>query len=485
MRRLLLLVLAAPLAAQNYVVSNLDGTPNPVSGSPFAISRTGDIAAGLASPPGFGFGAAARWLGHGTSVLPMLPGDEASDASGVNDAGTVVGQSTDVVQVGSQIHFTFRGVVWQNGQPTLLSDLATSGDTDIVPINGVSLDDYGRIVGQGRRTGVQALRGFLLEGGVMTDLGSLTGTLDFSVTPAAMNEQRVVVGAAEAPDHFNHAFVWKDGVMTDLHTLAGVPGRNSHAAAINEAGVIVGDADPVADFLDYQNAAVWENGVVTFLPDLGDVGGVIESFARDINDHGTIVGTSITPSFEVHAVTWRNGQCVDLNTLIPPNSGWSLANAYAISNDGRIVGEGFTSLGLQAFELVPDSAGGFEVYGAGCAGSGGYVPGLWGQGWPNGGGDISLAVTNGLGGAAGLLLVGLGNQMASFKGCTLFNLPLSSLSVPLALTPGGPGGGQWTLPITLPASVPTGSLFLQAALLDAGAPHGVTLSNAVRLDLGP
>src|SRR6185295_4660245 len=131
------------------------------------------------------------------------------------------------------------------------------------------------------------------------------------------------------------------GVMTDLHVQSGVPGRNSHAAAINEAGVIVGDADPVADFLDYQNAAVWENGVVTYLPDLGDVGGVIESYARDINDHGAIVGTSVTPNFEVHAVTWRDGLCVDLNTLIPPGSGWLLANAWGVANDGRIVGEGF------------------------------------------------------------------------------------------------------------------------------------------------
>ena len=262
MRALLVLLLCAPLGAQNYLALSLDTSDDPVSGTPFAISRTGDIAAGLASPPGFFNGAPARWAGHGTGVLALLPGDEAGAASGVNDAGTIVGQSTDVVQVGQQTHFTFRGVVWQGPQPTLLSSLATSGDTDIVPLNGVTLDDYGRIVGLGRRDGVQALRGFLLQAGEMTDLGSLTGSLASSATPAAMNEQATIVGAAEAADHFNHAFAWKDGVMTDLHVQSGVPGRNSHAAAINEAGVIVGDADPVADFLDYQNAAVWELSLI-------------------------------------------------------------------------------------------------------------------------------------------------------------------------------------------------------------------------------
>lgn len=485
MRALILLLACAPLAAQDYSVSFLDATPNPPGGTPFAVSRTGDIAVGLSAPPGFFWGAPVRWIGHGTSVLPILPGDEGGSASGVNDAGVVVGESTDVQDGGPFTIFTSRAVVWVNAQPTLLADLATSGDTDIVPFSGIDVNNHGRILGYGKRKNVQGLRGFVLQDGKMTDLGSLQGTLTSSASPDGMNEQGVVVGSSEAPNFFKHAFVWQDGVMTDLHATSGVIGRNSHAVAINEAGVIVGDADPVNDFLDYQNAAVWKNGVVTYLPDLGDVGGVIESFARDINDHGTIVGTSVTPSFEVHAVTWIDGQCVDLNTLIPPGSGWLLANAWGVANDGRIVGEGFTARGLQAFVLEPDSAGGFDVYGAGCAGGGGFVPGLWGQGWPNGGGEISLAVTNGLGNAAGLLLVGLGNQTAPFKGCTLSILPLSPLAVPLSLSSGGAGGGQLVLPITLPPSVPAGSLFLQAALADPGAAHGVTVSNAVRMILVP
>jgi len=274
-------------------------------------------------------------------------------------------------------------------------------------------------------------------------------------------------------------------VMSDLHVSSGVIGRNSHAVAINESGVIVGDADPTADFLDYQNAALWQDGVLTYLPDLGDVGGVIESYARDVNDHGTVVGTSVTPSFEVHAVMWVDGQVVDLNTLIPPGTGWLLANAYAIANDGRIVGEGFSPQGLQAFVLVPDSDGGFDVYGKPCIGSGGIYPGLWGQGDPTSGGQLSLALTNGYGGSAGLLLVGLDDQSAPFKGCTLSILPLSPLSVPLLLTPGGIGGGQWSLTTTLPPAVPAGSLYLQAALADPNVLTGVTLTNALRMDLAP
>jgi len=483
---LAVLLLAASLVAQTYTPLFLDSNNKASSGLAVSISRTGDLAAGTAVPVvGTGWGSPARWTSSGTQFLPILAGDEAGGGYGINDVGTVVGESIDVVQQHQLIIFTSRGVAWIDGQVVLLSDLATSGDTDIEPFAGLALNNHGQTLGWGKRDGVDGLRGFLLEDGVMTDLGSLQGTITGSTEPYDLNEQGTAVGSSAAPDFFNHAFVWQDGVMTDLHVSSGVIGRNSHAASINEFGVIVGDADPTADFLDYQNAALWQDGVVTYLPDLGDVGGVIESYARDVNDHGTIVGTSVTPNFEVHAVMWVDGQVTDLNTLIPPGSGWLLANAYAIGNDGRIVGEGFSLQGLEAFVLVPDSDGGFEVYGAGCAGSEAFVPGLWGQGDPVGGGSLSLALTNGLGGAPGLLLLGLGDQSAPFKGCTLHVLPLSPLSVPLFLTPGGAGGGQWALEATLPASVSAGSLYLQALLADAGAPSGVSVTNALRLDVAP
>jgi hypothetical protein len=83
------------------------------------------------------------------------------------------------------------------------------------------------------------------------------------------------------------------------------------------------------------------------------------------------------------------------------------------------------------------------------------------------------------------LLIGFDDQTAPFKGCTLSILPLSPLSLPLFLTAGGAGGGQWALHTNLPPAVPAGSLFLQAALLDGGAPSGVTLTNALRMDLVP
>src|SRR5262245_2310674 len=341
---LALLLLTFPLAAQDYKVGQLDLTGTTIFGTAASTSRTGDWVAGTAQAVGASWSKPARWqVGQPTTILPILLDDETGSAWGINDAGQVVGESVNVEQQHQLTFFTEHGVAWLGVLAVPLSSLATSGDTDIEPFVGVAINNHSQILGWGKRPDVDGIRGFVLDGnGVMTAIGSLLGTPTGSAMPSAINEQGAVVGASTAPDFFNHAFVWQGGVMQDLHVISGVPGRNSHAAAINEAGTIVGDADPTADFLDYQSAAVWQGGVVTFLPDLGDVGGVIESFARDINDHGTIVGTSVTPTFEVHAVTWRDGQCVDLNTLIPPGTGWLLANAYSISDDGRIVGEGFT-----------------------------------------------------------------------------------------------------------------------------------------------
>ncbi len=64
---------------------------------------------------------------------------------------------------------------------------------------------------------------------------------------------------------------------------------------------------------------------------------------------GQIVGSSGN-----RAVHWENDQIVDLNTLIPPKSGWVLTKATGINENGQIVGVG--SLGgdpFRAFILSP------------------------------------------------------------------------------------------------------------------------------------
>lgn len=68
--------------------------------------------------------------------------------------------------------------------------------------------------------------------------------------------------------------------------------------------------------------------------DLGTLGGV-SSAAADVNNSGTIVGSSLTATGETHAFRWTLlGGMVDLGTL--PGDGWS--KAVGITDDGQILG---------------------------------------------------------------------------------------------------------------------------------------------------
>ena len=63
--------------------------------------------------------------------------------------------------------------------------------------------------------------------------------------------------------------------------------------------------------------------------------------AYDVNDFGEIVGASDVASGGRHAfITTIGGPMVDLNSLIPVNSGWVLAEARAINAQGQVIGNG-------------------------------------------------------------------------------------------------------------------------------------------------
>jgi probable HAF family extracellular repeat protein len=380
--------------------------------------------------------------------------------------------------VGGLIKVYPHAALWINRKPVAISSLVTGGATfDLRYANRIN--EKGQILGLARDNNLSIIRAFLFENGYVTDLGSLQST--GSSEPFDMNEQGHAVGCSTSdPSNFNHAFLWKDGVMTDLHDPAVIQGQISTARAINEFGVIAGSADFINDGSQNETAAFWNNGTIT---NLGTLGGTT-SFARDINDHGTVVGISITGSWEPHAFIYRGDKMVDLNTLIPQGTGWSLANAHCINNSGVIVGEGFFNGVIRPYILVPDCAGGFVIYAAGGHGSGGFVPGLYGQGSPTPGGDISLVVVNGTGGAGGWLLTGSGYGTRRVGPDSFLRiLPLRPLRVPLLLGGNGAGAGCIRINASIPSGLPPTMFTLQAILDDPGVPIGYPVSNPLEMTI--
>jgi probable HAF family extracellular repeat protein len=86
------------------------------------------------------------------------------------------------------------------------------------------------------------------------------------------------------------------------------------------------------------------------MQDLGALGANDDSVALGINDSGEIVG------FDNNAIAFlwtKTGGMKDLNSLIPPNSGWTLNHAAAINTSGQITGYGQFQGATHAFLLTP------------------------------------------------------------------------------------------------------------------------------------
>jgi uncharacterized membrane protein len=95
----------------------------------------------------------------------------------------------------------------------------------------------------------------------------------------------------------------------------------------------------------------WRLGV---LEDLGTIPGQ-DCYAEAVNDRGDIVGwsrTFSTPPY-VAVLKQHGGNIVDLNTFLPPGSGWTLVRAEGINDDGVIVGVGARNGFFEPFVMTP------------------------------------------------------------------------------------------------------------------------------------
>jgi probable HAF family extracellular repeat protein len=115
----------------------------------------------------------------------------------------------------------------------------------------------------------------------------------------------------------------KTYTAVDLGTLPG--GTHSSAVAINSAGQVVGQSGTTGGV---NHAALWENGVVI---DLGNLGGRT-AIALAISNAGQVVGSSETAGGTVRAFLWKAGVMTDLGT--PGGTG---SQAVAINDRGQIL----------------------------------------------------------------------------------------------------------------------------------------------------
>jgi probable HAF family extracellular repeat protein len=255
-------------------------------------------------------------------------GGSRSFGQGINNHAVITGYSQITGDL--SVHaFSFKDGV--------MSDLGTLG--------GDSSQAFG-INSSGQITGNAQLRdgpvhAFLFNQGNMMDLGTVGGTTSFGL---ALNRFGNVTGASYLlGDSVYHAFLYEHGSMTDLGSLL----LFSEGLAINDKNQVVG----ITDVPGGSHAFLLTDGKMS---DLGTLGGTV-SQAMGVNNAGHVVGTaSLTGDQASHAFIYVPGSgMLDLNTLIPPESGWTLQVARAINDREEIVGFGLINGQSRAFLLKP------------------------------------------------------------------------------------------------------------------------------------
>ncbi len=284
-------------------------------------------------------------------------------ATGINNSGQVVGYTYTIGFAGASIPFLYSNGTLTNlpyfGEPGGAEGLAINSSAQIVGTNGDAL-----LISNGQLYNLNFIAtppaGFFLESAnAINDSGEIAGTM-----------------SACYPCSTTYAFLDSNGTVTDLATLSASSYTPQSANGLNNSGEAVGDG---VDANGNQIAFLYANGSVTELnltsanainrsgeiagmsgsdavlyddgqlTDLGNLGGLSE--ANALNDQGDAVGVSaLSPQCvlldnydcpDEDAFLYSNGALIDLNSLLPPDSGWQLYDATGINDSDQIVGDGY------------------------------------------------------------------------------------------------------------------------------------------------
>jgi probable HAF family extracellular repeat protein len=331
--------------AQSYNITDLGALPGDTISYPAGLNSQGQAAGTSANATS---GIATLYSDGHTISLGALGASDMSFGEAINDSGQVVGY--DWLNSAGVGH----AFLYSNGRMMDIhsASLFPNGST------AQGINHSGQVVGYGWINGADD-HAFLYNGGRTVDLGTLGGTESMAL---AINDAGQIVGHSTTASGVVHAFLYSNGHMTDLGMPSGAAG--SSALAINRTGQIVG----LIGINSSSHAALYSGGVWT---DLGTVAGAtLGAVATGINDAGQIVGQATfpkvlirpaspgkralyKPSFRVGFVV-QNGALVDLNTLVPANSGYAITGAVGINDLGEILCSATTaSSASRAIVLTP------------------------------------------------------------------------------------------------------------------------------------
>ena len=262
-----------------------------------------------------------------TSLGP-LPGGNTSLARGINSAGEIVGSWGDVVKGPFPLAF-----IWREGE---MIDINPDFGTDSSRALDINAD--GLVTGWMGTSNINDSHAFIWDDGNVSELPFVPG--GFTSEGHAINSHGDVAGWGRVQDIpvVVHGFIWTNGEMTDIGTLPGF--ESTTTRAMNDARVVVGAAEDPG-----QRAFVWQNGVLTALNDLIPPRlGLNITLATGINNAGQITAKASGPDGIVAVLLTPidgplgdlNGDCeVGVGDLLILLASWGLCKECDADLDGN------------------------------------------------------------------------------------------------------------------------------------------------------
>lgn len=325
---------------------------------------------------------AFSWSNGVMTNLGALPGagtNRFARGFGINDNGVVVGEFNNDAS---------RAFVYSPSVGAMVGLTRLAGDND----RGVATDinNNGVIVGASSNGTVTRATRWTDPGSgyVPADLGSIDGTANFISRATAINANGAVTGFSRDPlAMISQATLWDGNSITDLNSL-GNGSQFSQGNGLNDANVVVGQSNTgqtVGQLIGGTSTTpiirgfVWQTGSMIelppfdlFTPTNNGPNTNYHSYAADVNNDGIIIGRSERiQGLAAVATLWmlNDPTPIDLNTLIPANSGWLLRSALRINDAGDIVGFGTFNGETRGFLLtIPETGSiGVAMCGVFCA----------------------------------------------------------------------------------------------------------------------
>jgi probable HAF family extracellular repeat protein len=335
------LALAAPAAAivpPTYMVTVIDPPSqqvvNGVSTYPLGVNLGGRVV-------GYGYSTTGAMtpVDWQDGVLSQVggPAYDRTFATSVNRFDHAVGAGYVMGPLGgiAQAH----ALKWVNGSAT---DLGNLGGHFAVPLAINSAND--QIVGYSTLPGDTTVRAFSYANGHMTGFDTLPGATESY--PYDITDNHYIVGAAVV-DGITQPFRLRNGVVNALSVPAGT--RAGAAYAANNIGAAVGTYE--VDLNTGAHAGVlWR--ISGERVDLGNLGGSIPyTVAKDINNLGQVVGTSLAPG-GFGGFFWQSGELFNLqNLILPEYAGIQIISANSINDNEQIAAAALIN-GRQASVLL-------------------------------------------------------------------------------------------------------------------------------------